>query len=57
MEEKLPKKPLKVNIDTPNVDVDFNRNEVGDRQLNVKVEPIPFIQKIKKIGKLLFGKP
>jgi simple sugar transport system permease protein len=56
MKDDKPKKPLKVNIDTPNVDVDFNRNEVGDRELNVKVEPIPFIQKIKKIGKLLFGK-
>lgn len=57
MKDDKPKKPLKVNIDTPNVDVDFNRNEVGDRELNVKVEPVPFIQKIKKIGKLLFGKP
>jgi hypothetical protein len=56
MKDDKPKKPLKVNIDTPNVDVDFNRNEVGDRELNVKVEPIPFIQKIKKIGKLLLGK-
>jgi len=57
MKDDKPKKPLKVNIDTPNVDVDFNRNEVGDRELKVKVEPIPFIQKIRKIGKLLFGKP
>jgi hypothetical protein len=57
MKDDKPKKPLKVNIDTPNVDVDFNRNEVGERELNVKVEPIPFIQKIRKIGKLLFGKP
>jgi hypothetical protein len=57
MKDDKPKRPLKVNIDTPNVDVDFNRNEVGDRELNVKVEPIPFIQKIRKIGKLLFGKP
>lgn len=56
MSEKEPKKPLKVTIDTPNVDVDFSRNAVGDRELNVKVEQLPFLQKLKKIGKILRGK-
>lgn len=56
MNNDKPKKPLQVNVDTPNVDVEFERNKEGDRKLNVKVEPMPFMQKIKKIGKLLFGK-
>lgn len=53
---QTPKKPLNIQIDTPNVDVEFDRNAEGDRTLKVKAEPIPFIQKIKAIGKILRGK-
>lgn len=56
MDEKPPKKPLKVNVDTPNVDIEFNRNAEGERNLNIKVEKIPFFQKIKSIVKILKGK-
>lgn len=56
MSEKPPKKPLKVNVDTPNVDIEFNRNAEGERNLNIKVEKIPFFQKIKSIVKILKGK-
>lgn len=53
---KTPKKPLNIQVDTPNVDVEFDRNADGDRVLKVKAEPIPFIQKIKTIAKVLRGK-
>lgn len=56
MDKKPPKKPLKVNVDTPNVDIEFNRNAEGERNLNIKVEKIPFFQKIKSIVKILKGK-
>lgn len=56
MNEKPPKKPLKVQVDTPNVDIDFERNKVGDRTLNIKAEPIPLITKIKTVIKILRGK-
>jgi hypothetical protein len=56
MPDKTPKKPLNINIDTPNVDINYDRNEQGEKKLNVKVEKMPFVQRLKAIGKLLIGK-
>lgn len=54
---KKEKKLLHLTVDTPNMDVEFDRNAEGERNVNVKVEKMPFLQKVKQIGKLLFGKP
>lgn len=50
------KKPLKIEVDTPNVDVNFERNESGERSIKVKASEMPIVKKIKAIGKLIFGK-
>lgn len=56
MDEKPTKKPVKISIDTPNVDVNYERNAEGEKKLNVKVEKMPLFQRIKAIGKLILGK-
>jgi hypothetical protein len=53
---KAPKRPLRIEVDTPNVDVNFDRNEAGDRVLQVKTEKIPLIEKVRQAVKLIRGK-
>lgn len=47
------KKPLQISVDTPVGDLEFERNADGSKKLDVKVEKLPFLTKIKNIWKAI----